>query len=161
MRNLILISILTFLIPNAFATNSLSYKSMSITDDEIAQAIRNPSPISVTDLIQDIQKKKNYQYLNYLDISENNITSNGANTIFRFILNDLPNLKGLNLSNNHIRDLRGNEGYQEFEDNLVNLINREPFEILDLRINAISNMNWISQLTPKVGNNHQKIRWNN
>ncbi|MGC8483866.1 MAG: hypothetical protein ACP5OE_09525 [Thermodesulfobium sp.] len=128
-----------------------------ITDDEIANAIKSPRPLSVSKAINHVESKYKADEIEVLDFRNNNITSGGARKILEFA-QTLPNLKKLSFNTNRIYDWRGQEGFEDFEKALLALLDNPNFETLDIRTNAIANLSWYKYIAAKTENAY-KIKW--
>lgn len=84
----------------------LIFINQSICDDQTAKCIK-PSPTSVTKMINFIKKKYDLNYIRKINLSGNNINS-GFKKITDFIINNLPNLESIDLSNNKIENNKSN-----------------------------------------------------
>lgn len=125
---------------------ALDFHNKSITDDEIANAIRYPRPASVSTLLNRIDYMRTHGEIDpnevrSLDVSSNNITLKGASQIFDYIITNLVELEHLDLSNNQIRDWRGQREYQEFENSFLNLLQMPSLHTVNLKTNYLG-LNW-------------------
>ncbi|MBY0501416.1 MAG: hypothetical protein K2P93_05385 [Alphaproteobacteria bacterium] len=135
---------------------------MGITDDEIASAIKDPKPLSVSRIITTMQQPGGPMEMEggveEWDLGENNITHKGATVILGFA-KDLPTLRKLSFYNNRVYDVREQEGYADFEGSLLILLGKDTFKELDLRLNGIANLSWFQHIMTKAGDNARKIKW--
>lgn len=122
-----------------------------ITDDEIANAIKNPRPLSVSKAIEYVKSQYKDDEIEALRFRNNNITSRGAYQILKFATT-LPNLKKLSFHSNRIYDWRGQPGFEDFEKKLIALLNNPTYEKLDLRLNSIDNNSWYQDINAKTKN---------
>lgn len=140
----------------------LDYHNKSITDDEIASAIRHPRPAGISDLTRAIDKeieKFSSSQVKSLNVSENNITLKGATMLLKYITNHLTELETLNLSFNQIRDWRGQDEYSEFEESLKILLELPSLRAVDIRTNYLG-LEWYKHIISKFPNElAEKIRW--
>lgn len=137
--------------------DKVKLRGEGIADDEIANAIRSPRPLSVSKAIAHIKEAYEEDNIEVLDFRNNHITSIGARQILEFALT-LPHLKKLNFHTNRIYDWRGQEGFDEFEKALLSLLDQPTFEMLDIRTNGIANLMWFKSISAKTDNAY-KIRW--
>lgn len=156
MLKILLFSICVIFTCEAFA-EKVKLRGEGIADDEIANAIRSPRPLSVSRAIGHIKGVYKEDDIEVLDFRNNHITSGGARKILEFALT-LPHLKKLSFNTNRIYDWRGEEVFDEFEKALLNLIDKPTFEVLDIRTNEIANLMWYKSISAKTENAH-KIRW--
>src|SRR3990167_5365804 len=142
--------ILVFCLVMAFSCDSFAVKvkirGEGITDDEIANAIRSPRPLSVSKAIDYVKSKYHEDDIEVLDFRNNSITFSGAHKILEFALS-LPKLRKLSFHTNRIYDWRGQEAF-------------ETFETLDIRTNGIANLSWYQGMNSKTINAY-KIKWAN
>lgn len=136
----------------------LMFKKMSITDDKIAAALKNPPP-SISDVLVTVRKKSipERNAIKVLNLSRNSITNDGAVVLFNEIIYILPNLEILDLSNNNLRDLRGNEGYSQFETALRNILHHSTLKQIKLKTNSFSIL-WYMDIKNKMGEYADKIK---
>jgi len=155
--------ILVFCLVMAFSCDSFAVKvkirGEGITDDEIANAIRSPRPLSVSKAIDYVKSKYHEDDIEVLDFRNNSITFSGAHKILEFALS-LPKLRKLSFHTNRIYDWRGQEAFEAFEKTLMTLLDKPTFETLDIRTNGIANLSWYQGMNSKTINAY-KIKWAN
>ncbi len=154
--------ILAAIEPTVGSGITLDYHNKSISDDEIARAIK-PQPASVTTLIEAIEKKIQggikRSEISVLDVSENNLTNVGAIQLFKYIVLHLQSLEELKLSVNRLRDLRGETDYKKFEKSFKILLEMPSFKLVDVRTNYFG-MEWYNYIMSKFsGDLTEKICW--
>lgn len=145
-----------------------NFSNKSITDDEIASSIRNPRPASITTVTsfirEDIRKKNiddqniNSGSVKKIDLSHNNICLKGATQLLRYITNELPGIEVVDLSFNQIRDWRGREEYEDFENTLQELVAMPSLREINLNTNCLG-MDWYRHILSTFPNNPEKISW--
>ncbi len=135
MWKIILYSVLVMVQASVNACLVLDYSARSISDDEIVAAIREPRPLSVSNLIDLLKATYDLDTIESLDLSKNTICLEGAIDLLNFIDKELQNLKHINLSYNRIRDWRGHKENIAFEKVLKKLLNKWP----DFSINLSGN----------------------
>lgn len=133
-----------------------------ITDDEIAKSIKNHRPISVSEIIEQIEKEYTMQLdqIEVLDFRNNNITGIGAQQILEFA-EKLSKLEELNFLGNYIYDESDKQGFERFENAVIALLKKEDFKKLDIRLNGIANISWYTKMASIKGCKSQKIVWKN
>jgi Ran GTPase-activating protein (RanGAP) involved in mRNA processing and transport len=124
--------------PSAYVKpgNEIKYKRLSIVDDKMAEALKRDKLLSISSVLEKISKVPNLDKIEVLDLSENNIGIEGANTVIEYILLHLPNLKALDLTCNMIEYKHETE---RFNSNVAKLFKFPNFKVLDIRGNAITN----------------------
>jgi Leucine Rich Repeat (LRR) protein len=143
---------------------SIDFKNKSITDDEIALAIKPPRPASVstvTNWLDVYIKDGKFGELKVtkIDLSSNNITHKGASQLFNYISKHLPDLEEIDLSLNRIRDERGDKDCEEFEEALITLLEGSNFQTIVLKTNYLG-IEWYKYIISKLSNDlANKIIW--
>lgn len=145
--------------------SSIDFNNKSITDDEIASAIKNPKPASISTVTQWLDTfvkdgKFQDEEIRKLNLSENNITYKGATQLFNYILEHLPTIEEIDLSANRIRDGRGNEEYEAFEKILEKVLKMPKFQALIVKTNYLG-IDWYRYVASKFAADvAEKIHWN-
>ena len=140
-------------------SSQIVLSNRSITDDEIANAIKAPRPASITTVKNFIDKKFKSEEIEEIDLSSNNICNKGATDFFIYSAKNFPNIRELDLSLNRIRDLRGTQENEEFEKSLQTLLELPNFQKLILKTNYLGS-NWYQYISDKLPKKlSKKIIW--
>ena len=143
----------------------LDFHKRSITDDEIAAAIKPHGPASVTDLTNKIERDitegdEGYKIVS-LDVSQNNLTLVGATQLLDFLAKNSTSLEdlALNLSFNRIRYAPDDVEYPMFEESLRRVLDLPSFKSVDLNNNYLG-IEWYRHIVGKLTNSlAEKICW--
>jgi len=156
---------LLFITPALGSEVELDFHNKSITDDEIAAAIKHPGPASITDLTSKIERDiseggEGYKILK-LDVSQNNLTLVGATKLLDFLARNSESFKDLdvNLSYNRIRYSPDDPEYSKFEESLRRIVELSTVESVELNCNYLG-MDWYRHILAKLPDSLAgKIRW--
>ncbi len=138
----------------------VNYNNRSISDDQIAESIRNPKPESVKDAIAKIERdyKDKLLSIEVLNLRENNIGIIGAAEILKFAVKNLKNLVQIDLSYNRIQDVRGYKDYEEFEYWLQRLLEQDSLQSINLGRNYLD-LDWYRYIRAQLPDESLKIMW--
>src|SRR5581483_1864799 len=121
---------------------TLSLKRQNIVDDSVANALRPPTPPSISESLETLCKNKCIQKCTYLDLSSNTLLDCSMKILNKYItMENFPNLQILNLEWNRIDDV----GLYE----LSNVISRESFKYLCVVGNYCSTLRAIIEVAKK------------
>lgn len=119
-----------------------------ITDDHIAESIKNHSTWSVSEAIKYVEKNYNLDDVTALNFRNNIIGFTGAYQILKFA-NGLPKLEILNFSVNSIYE---ESDSKEFDDICIEILKKENFKTFDISVNGIASSTWRKRIISKIDN---------
>lgn len=135
---------------------ALNYADLGVVDDEIADAIRAPKPLSVTQVLGDITDKYNLTEHTVLNLSGNNISTRGATAILNFIADRDNTLERLDLSYNRIYHEAGED--DPFNAALKRAVALPLLLEINFSGNGIGEFFWLQKVIAELGANSKKIK---
>lgn len=140
----------------------VKYNNMGIADDEIVNNLKGTQLRSIVEILSLVKPMSKEGDIEELDLSGNILTERGAAAVLKFVNEELPNLKKLNLYDNRLYHWPGQPGYEAFEAALIILLKKEVFKEIDIGMSGLASLSWIQYLSSKIEEEYiNKIRWSN